>query len=152
MEDPTAFQKFLDQVISLTVKKWHEKRSLDANAYFHVLKDKMAEVHGISPMEMHNILLCKYGETDTEMPHVFLRDDIDFIAMKDLHLRPVEGAWDPVAQTMEYEIVRGTHTYDKAEMAKFLNFVVIDAESIGIETRTPDEIARMVSLVPQAKK
>ena len=40
----------------------------------------------------------------------------------------------------------GTHLYNTSEMAKFIDGVVAEAEQLGIETKTPDEIAQLKSL------
>ena len=40
----------------------------------------------------------------------------------------------------------GTHLYNTAEMSKFIEGVVQEAQSLGIETKTPNEIAEMMSL------
>lgn len=140
-------QKYMGRTLSISIKPYHEKRSGEANRYFHVLKDKMAEKVGITPLEMHNLLIAKTEFEDEDMPHIFLRDDIDWTTVRAMHLKPVDGSWDPDAGTIEYAVMRGTHTYDRAEMAMFLDMVVRDAEMMGIETKTPDEIAHMVSLI-----
>jgi hypothetical protein len=45
-----------------------------------------------------------------------------------------------------YLMIKGTSEYNVAEMQKFLNMVVLEAKELGIETATPDEIARMNAL------
>ena len=42
-----------------------------------------------------------------------------------------------------------THTLDKAEMARLIDGVVEEAKQLGIETRTPNEIADMLNLWEQ---
>ena len=44
-----------------------------------------------------------------------------------------------------YKIYRGSHTYDSYEMSKLIEGTVADAKEQGIDTKTPDEIRRMVS-------
>ncbi|MEE1017932.1 MAG: hypothetical protein UH824_00435, partial [Acutalibacteraceae bacterium] len=40
----------------------------------------------------------------------------------------------------------GSSTYDTAQMSRLIDMAVQDCEALEIETKTPDEIARLVSL------
>ena len=42
--------------------------------------------------------------------------------------------------------MRGSHTFDSAEMSRLITATVDEAKELGIETMTPDEIARMNAL------
>ena len=44
----------------------------------------------------------------------------------------------------QYIFYKHTHTLDKAEMARLIDGVVYEAQELGIETRTPDEIASLI--------
>lgn len=44
-----------------------------------------------------------------------------------------------------YKVYRGSHTYDKSEMAILINGTVADCKEQGIETMTPQELAKMIS-------
>ena len=41
---------------------------------------------------------------------------------------------------------KGSSAYDTKEMSRLLDWLVEEAEGLGLETRTPDEIERMKSL------
>lgn len=43
-------------------------------------------------------------------------------------------------------VYKETHTLDTKEMARLIDGVVAEAQELGIETRTPDEIAQLKSL------
>jgi hypothetical protein len=45
-----------------------------------------------------------------------------------------------------YLMIKGTSEYNTSEMAKFLDMVIQEAKELGIQTETPDEIARMNAL------
>lgn len=45
-----------------------------------------------------------------------------------------------------YRIYKGTSEYDTREMAIFIDGVVQEAQSLDIETKTPNEIERLKSL------
>lgn len=40
----------------------------------------------------------------------------------------------------------GSSTYDTAQMSRLINIIVEECKAQGIETRTPDEISKLVSL------
>lgn len=48
--------------LAVEMKKYRQKRSLDANAYFHVLVGKIADALTISKAKAKNVLICKYGQ------------------------------------------------------------------------------------------
>ena len=59
--------------LSVTIKEWRERRSLDANAYYWTLLAKLAEVLKMSRPSLHNFLLRRYGEDeDIEGQTVYL--------------------------------------------------------------------------------
>jgi hypothetical protein len=43
-------------------------------------------------------------------------------------------------------MIKGSSEYDTAEMAKFIDAVVLEAKELGIETLPPAELERMKSL------
>jgi hypothetical protein len=46
-------------------------------------------------------------------------------------------------------MIRGTSTYNTAEMSHFLDMVVQEAKDLGIETATPEQLAEMKRLFEQ---
>ena len=50
--------------LAIEVKQWRRKRSLDANAYFHVLVGKIADELRISKARCKNILIGRYGQPE----------------------------------------------------------------------------------------
>ena len=40
----------------------------------------------------------------------------------------------------------GSSTYDRAEMARLLDDLIEDAQALGIETKSPEEVDRLLSL------
>ena len=88
-----AFDSLKDFPLSITIKKYRKKRSLNANAYFHVLVGKLADTLGTSKAYMKNTLLQKYGqlaiENDSIVP-LIIRDDIDMMEREEIHVRPTD--------------------------------------------------------------
>lgn len=130
--------------LKIKAVKYREKRSLDANAYFHVLVSKIAEELTISKAKEKNILICKYGQPQflpdgdiliykTNAPPEFM------IELESVHSIPVKYTDDATF----YKIYRGSHTYNTKEMSLLIDGTVADAKELNIDTATPEEIAQM---------
>lgn len=130
--------------LAVELKQYRAKRSLDANAYFHVLVGKIADALTISKAKAKNVLICKYGQPQ-------LLPDGSIMVYKSN--APEEFMWEqesthaiPVKYEEKatfYKIYRGSHTYDTKEMSVLIDGTVADAKELGIETLPPAELARM---------
>ena len=133
--------------LSLEIKKYRASRSLNANAYFHVLVGKLADVLLVSKPAMKNRMLCKYGqlEYDNDKLVTFIVDDeLDVSEYEHIHLRPTSKTktLDNGRLYRVYLVVRGSHTYDSKEMAKLIEGTISDCKDAYIpdaEIATPDE-------------
>lgn len=81
---PEIIEKYVDKDLDITLKLYKEKRSLNANAYFHVLVEKIAGVHKVTHTEIHNQLIADYGFMDEEITNIILDDAIDWRRIVDL--------------------------------------------------------------------
>ena len=60
-----AYEELKDcEKLSLEIKRYRRKRSLDANAYYWVLIGKLAKALELSNPEAHNMMLCRYGQPE----------------------------------------------------------------------------------------
>lgn len=130
--------------LKIKAVKYTQRRSLDANAYFHVLVGKIADALTISKAKAKNVLICKYGQPQllpdgdimvykTNAPEEFMWEQ------ESIHAIPVKYE----EKATFYRIYRGSHTYDTKEMSVLIDGTVADAKELGIETATPAEIAEM---------
>lgn len=137
--------------LTLEIKKYKAKRSLDANAYYWVLLTKLARVIGLSNEEAHNMLLCGYGQVelfdgkavfmtipDTEESEKKVKNSSEY------HLQPTsqvrEGNDGVMYRT--YKLLRGSSTYNTEEMARLIDGLVRECIEAGIpkaEIATPEE-------------
>lgn len=132
-----------EKELRLTAVVWREKRSLNANAYYYVLLGKIAEKAGTSVTVEHNRTIAEYGQT--EGTAMLLMEDIDYLRIPWAHLHPTtETRMVGGALYRKYMVMRGSHDYDTAEMAALISGTVEDAKALGIETLTPEELARMM--------
>ena len=127
------------------IREWHPKRSLSQNAYFHVLVEKIAKVLKVSNTAVKNKLIADYGFYDADVGHVIVKDSLDYLEFEQLHLKPSTKT-QVMANGELYRVfyvMRGTHTYDTAEMTRILDKTVEEAKQLGIETLPPEELERM---------
>ena len=145
-QDPMFFDDLKDKDLALEVKEYSKKKSLSANAYFHVLCGKIADAMTISKAHAKNMLVTKYGQV------MYAGDDVACIKsnltieqvqeMEEPHLKFIQFSEEENAYF--YYIYRGVRTYTSQEMSKLIEGTVADAKELGIQTETPDEIERMV--------
>ena len=56
-----VYDQTKDKDLNVEIKTHRNKRSLNANSYFHVLVEKIADERRVSHTEIHNFLICEYG-------------------------------------------------------------------------------------------
>lgn len=138
---PALFDKLRDKVLSIEVKEYRKKRSLDANAYCWVLCTKIAGVLKTSKDEVYEDMIQRYAPFD--------KDEDGYITVTMLARIPVErlgGHWRLIRHEgafKSYMRLTGSSEMDTKQMAWFLDGVISEAKELGIETETPDEIERM---------
>ena len=129
----------------IQVEKWSEKRSLQANAYFHVLANLIAKETKSSMDDVKRMLVLQYGtpargkdgkyaavkvpkNTDIEQFYPYYRfigEDEDGLDM--------------------YLFYKRTRDLNREEMSRLIEGTVSEAQALNIETMTPDELARMMN-------
>lgn len=138
------------------IKEHKEKRSLDANAYFHVLCDKLRQKLGISMARCKNHLIADYGQIQylpdgapmiykTNAPEEYM------LELETIHTKCVKVAEENGKEVYFYRLYRGSHEYDTKEMAQLIDGTVSECKAVGIESATPNEIARMEALWEKRK-
>ena len=140
-----AVDKHKDGYVDLTIDKWSDKRSIQANAYFHVLVNEIAKATKSSMDDVKKMLVLQYGtyargkdgkcagvkvpkNTDIEQFYPYYRyigDDENGLAM--------------------YLFYKRTRDLNKEEMSRLIEGTVSEAKALNIETLTPDELARMMN-------
>lgn len=146
-EDISGIDDLIDKKLSIKLGLFKRHRSLDSNAYFHVLCDKLRQKLGISMAACKNELITSYGQIwyigeeswiyKTNAEPEFIRE-LETVHMELIKIGDDGAYW--------YRVYRGSHTYDSAEMAKLIEGTIEECKAQGIETATPDEIARMQEL------
>ena len=141
----SQYDKLKDKLLSFKLKIFRKSRSLDANSYFWVLCQKLGKV---------------LKEDSTHIYRTYIKQTNVY---RDFHLLPEEAesfktAWnklglgwacEQVDGDKERLIVRawfGSSEYNTKQMSRLIEIAVEDCKIQGIETMTPDEIAKMLSL------
>lgn len=137
--------------LSLEIKPYKRKRSLDANAYYWVLVTKLARILGISNAELHNILLAKYGFmeiVDGQTIKAVIPDTDEanrrVMGSQMYHLRPTSDArmGNDGLMYRTYIMIRGSSTYNTEEMSRLIDGLVCDCKDAGMsdpEIASPEE-------------
>ena len=144
-----GFDALKDAELEISIKKWRNKRSKDANAYFHVLVNAIAEARGLGDDEVKRALVVNYG--------VLARDGNDSIVGFKLPptvdvntIYPYTRMYKQVEENGKlfncYLLYKHSADMDTAEMARLIDGAVFEAKELGIDTDTPAERARWNSL------
>lgn len=139
----------------LSLHQERRHRSLDSNAYFHVLVGKLAQALNppISKARCKNMLISDYGQEEfIDGQIVVIKSNLPPEKMLDieyLHTSCVRISEENGKPVYFYKVFRGTHTYDSKEMAKLIDGTIQECKNVGIETATPEELSRMQQLYEQ---
>jgi hypothetical protein len=127
--------------LSIKVDKYREKRSLNANNYAWALITEIANAVRLSKEAVYKTMLRDYGQSSM----ISVKADIpieQYIKYCD------EAGQSTLNGTLfkHYKVYKGSSEFTTDEMAVFIDGIVHEAQQLEIDTRTPDEIARLKSL------
>lgn len=134
-----------EPVLDVEIKKHREKRSLSANAYFHVLCNKISAETGESEDAVKRRLVVSYGALarDKDGKPVGLKlpptvDPSDFYPYVRLYETRQENGKDYSC----YFVYKESHKMDSKEFARLVDGAIEEAKELGIQTDTPEQLAR----------
>lgn len=128
------------------IKEHKKKRSLNANSYAWVLIGKIADAIGNTKEEVYREYIKNKGiyriiTIDEKAAPTFIK------VWEDKGLGWIcEKSETKIAGLIDVIAYYGTSSYNSKQMANFIDYVVAEAKELGIETLTPDEIAKMKTL------
>lgn len=127
--------------LSITAKKYREKRSLDANAYAWMLMQKIAEAVQTDKWSVYLRCLRDYSR---EFTHVIVKENA-VERMKELYRTCIDlGEVTVNGQTgHQLQVFYGSSTFDTKAMSVFIDGIVRECKDLGIETLPPAELERM---------
>lgn len=146
-------QEDKEKLWDLSEHKENKRRSLDSNAYFHVLCDKLRQKLGISMARCKNHLIADYGQFqyigDEPMIYKTNAPEDYMMELETLHSKCVKVTEENGKTVYFYRIYRGSHEYSTSEMARLIDGTIEECKAQGIETATPNQIAEMQRLWEQ---
>lgn len=144
LDEVLTGQKTPNKRLTAQFKWYREKRSLNANAYFHVLVGKIAKATRQSETEIKRQLVFDYG---VQLGALVLESDMSPEKAGVEYARQINEFNSPKGKPcVQYMIYKQTHTLDTAEMARLIDGAVSEAQQLGIETKTPAELDKIKSL------
>lgn len=144
-----AYNRLKDGDVRVEIVKYRNPRSKDANAYFHVLVNKIAENQSLGDEEVKTALVLDYGalakDCDGNTIGFKLPSSVDVSS-----IYPYAKLFDTRIEDGKefkcYLVYKYTHDLDSKEMARLIDGAIHEAQALGIETDTPEQIARYKSL------
>ncbi|WP_289147190.1 hypothetical protein [uncultured Megamonas sp.] len=131
----------LDETKEYEVKEYKHKRSLNANAYYWVLVNKIADALNQSKEFIHLCMLKQYGQRYVVcVPYDVPIENL----VKYYEQDGVRKQGDRLFKT--YNVYLPSSEMNTKEMSKLIDGTVEEAQSMGIETMTPDEIADLKAM------
>ena len=130
------------------IKEHREKRSLNANSYFHLLIHEIAEQLHIGNEECKIKMNLEYGtplKIDSNTLFAFKvpkGSDVSNIVKYPKYIRT---DIDKNKEVDIYMVYKETHTLDTKEMARLIDGVVEEAKALGIQTLDDIELKSLLS-------
>lgn len=143
--DLSRIDTLMNRDLRLKLVQWRDQRSNNANRYFHVLSDQLADAMRMSKPKMKNYLLFHYGQKvrDSDNNLVVIKtnaDERELIERSDIHLWYIKDAPDG---TPMYVLLEHSRFYDTKQMSILIDGVVAECKAQGIDTMTPIEIEEL---------
>lgn len=139
------FDELKDVDVDIEIKKHRKRRSLSANAYFHVLVNKIAERQGLGDAEIKVNLVCEYGALAKDEDGSTVGFKLPS-SVKVSTIYPYVRCFDTRTEGGKmfncYLVYKQTHLMDSKEMARLIDGAIYVAKDLGIETDTPEQLAR----------
>ena len=133
------------KVYDVEIKEHREKRSLDSNAYFWSLADRLAEKTRIPRTDIYRSYIREIGGNN------------ETVCIPDKGVDKRRRGWEHnglgwQTDTMPSKLpgctnvvlYYGSSTYDTAQMSRLIDLIVQDCREQGIETLPPDKLAGMM--------
>lgn len=144
INENTNFEEIQNiEKLNIEIKKFRQKRSLDANAYCWILIGKLADKLDISAIEVYKMAIKEIG------PY-------EIVPVKNQAVERYIKAWEKNglgwicenigdSKFKNYTNLKayyGSSSYDSKEMSRLIDTIVEDCKMNDIPTDTPEQIAK----------
>lgn len=140
-----GWDKFHEEDVEITIKKFRAKRSLDANAYAWVLIDQIAAELGVTKETVYRNAIRNIGGVS------------ETVCVRKSAVEKLTEGWSKNGLGWQVEtmpsklpgctnviLYYGSSTYDSKQMSALIDTLVDDCHELGLETRTPEEIESLI--------
>ena len=134
-ESIPSLEELKEDKLSVEIKKYRKKRSLNSNNYAWELITQIGNVIRSSKEEVYLQMLKRYGQSQM----ISVLEEIDVSKF----LKYYEEAGESVLNGKKfkhYKVYTGSSEMDTAQMAILIDGIVSEAKELGIETMTPAEL------------
>lgn len=130
------FQQDREKIFEIKEKR--KRRSLSQNAYAWELIGKIADIQRLSKEEIYLDMLKHYGQSTLISVLSAVNPNEWFKYYEVIGTGQVNGK-----EFTHYKYFKGSSEYDSKEMTIFIDGIIQECKQLGIETMTPEEIARL---------
>lgn len=146
-ESISSLEEIKEDKLSIEIKKYRKKRSLDANKYFWKLLQEICELQELDTIEEYKNRVKELG--------IFRQFKImtqDVKTFKKVWTDRGIAWFCEIADTeyignIEFKIINayyGSSSFDSKQMSRLIDNLVQDCKAVGIETKTPAEIKSLL--------
>jgi hypothetical protein len=127
--------------LSIEVKQYRQKRSLNANNYAWAIITQIADIVRASKEEIYLEMLRRYGQSEliSVVAHIPIHEYIKYC--EEAGESSLNGKL-----FKHYKVYKGSSEFDTREMSIFIDGIVSEAKELGIQTETPEMIAKIKAL------
>jgi len=126
--------------LEIGIKKWRAKRSKDANAYFHVLVNAIAEATGQSDDDVKRELVVRYGTIARDESGSYVGFKLPSGVDAD-RIYPYTRMYKTVEENGRefkcYLLYKHSSDMDTKEMSRLIEGAISEAKELNIDTDTP---------------
>lgn len=140
------YDRLREREIVVDPRVYRRSRSLDANAYFHLLVNKIAGALRSDDDAVKKRLVVRYGALATDDDGAPVGAMLPAGTEIDRYY-PYSRAYKQIEMNGRryvcYLLYKRTRDLDSAEMARLIDGAISEAKELGIETMPPDELAAL---------
>ena len=138
-----TIENLKDSKLSIEIKKYRKKRSLDANAYCWVLCDKIAKTIGTTKEEIYKDAISNVGTFEPmiveerafeNFKRIWEKQGLGFliqeVSRKD--------------KCVKVHCYYGSSSYNTKEMSILIDYIVQEAKQVGVETMPDKELKSLL--------
>lgn len=133
------FDGLTDKPLTVTVKEFRQKRSLNANNYMWHLVNEIANILRADKDDIYLIMLKRYGQSEiiSVLEHIPIKQYIKYC--EEVGESTLNGKL-----FKHYKVFKGSSEFDTREMSILIDGVVSEAKELNIQTLEDLEIKRLV--------